>query len=297
MLSPFGTLLFNIPLADDDIDKSLEVPTPSTNMTADSDTHEVDMCIEVKNALGAELGSSNTNTGQQTTVERVFSSKVLINGHERSKACALKEFAKYHQQTSSTDHLKQVQAVPRLVDNEKTLTSSMNPVSASQLDDTDQIIISDPILSLVHVNDEFWLCLREVNELWIDGQAVDFINSEMLAEETVTISYQMLGLQLATLADDPEGKNDWRTYTTKEHIFTVPGHLIQPIDPTMLTTHLHIPFYLLQSTFLVALMASLYQSLTVSDLRNVLKFTQTKEYPYCKASGICNISKYSGTEC
>ncbi|KAF8159901.1 hypothetical protein B0H34DRAFT_843620 [Crassisporium funariophilum] len=285
ILSPFGTLLFNVPLADDDIDESLEVPTPSANTTADSDTHEVDMRIEVEDTLGAELASSNANPGQQTTVEKVFSSKVLINGHERSKARALKEFAKYRQQASSTDRLKRVQAVPRFVDTEKPLTSSTNPLSASQLDDPDQIIISDPIASLVRVNNEFWLCLGEVNELRIDGRAVDYISVEMLAEETVTASYQMLGLRPATLDDDPEAKNDWRTCAVKERTFTVPGRLIQSINPTMSTTHLRMPFYLLQSTFLVALTASLYQSLTVSDLKNVPKFTQTKEYPYREASG------------
>ncbi|KDR69496.1 hypothetical protein GALMADRAFT_215158 [Galerina marginata CBS 339.88] len=68
---------------------------------------------------------------------------------------------------------------------------------------------------------------------------------------------------------------------------TSPSHLDdteQPINPTTSTTHLRMPFYLLQSTFLVALTASLYQSLTVSDLKNVPKFPQTKEYPYREAS-------------
>jgi predicted membrane channel-forming protein YqfA (hemolysin III family) len=107
----------------------------------------------------------------------------------------------------------------------------------------------------------------------------------MLAEETVTISYQMLGLQPATLADDPDGQHDWRTYMMAEWSFTVSGRLIQSVNPTTLKTHLSIPFYLLQSTVLVALTASLFQGLTILNLKTVPKLAPTTEYPYRQGSG------------
>ena len=113
----------------------------------------------------------------------------------------------------------------------------------------------------------------------------------MLPEETVTVSYQVLGLRPATLADDPDGQHDWRTYTMGEQSFTVPGRLIQSVNPTASKTHLSIPFYLLQSTFLVALTASLFQSLTVSDLKTVPKLAPTKEYPYRQGSGESSIAQ------
>jgi len=145
-------------------------------------------------------------------------------------------------------------------------------------------MMSDPITTLIRVENDFWLCIGEVNGLRIDGQPVDFISFEMLTEETVKVSYQMLGLRPATLADDPEGSNDWRTYTTDEHSFTVPGHLIQFVNPTTSKSVLSMPFYLLQSTVLVAITASLFQSLTISDLKNVPKLAVSKEYPYREAS-------------
>ena len=49
--------------------------------------------------------------------------------------------------------------------------------------------------------------------------------------------------------------------------------------------HSSMPFYLLQSSVLVALAASLFQSLTVTDLKNVPKIAQLNEYPYREASG------------
>jgi hypothetical protein len=285
ILSPFGTLLFDVPLADDDVDESLEAPSSignSAKEASDSRDHEIDMRIDVEDEIGAELASSNTET---TANQISFDSKVLVKGVEKSKARALKDFSKYRQHASSTDRLKCVQAIPRFVDTEKTLDSSPNHSPDHPVDNTEKIFISDPISTLIRVENKFWLCLGEVNGLQIDGRSVDEVSFEMLPEETVTVSYQMLGLRPATLADDPDGQHDWRTYMMAERSFTVPGRLIQSVNPTTSKTHLSIPFYLLQSTVLVALTASLFQSLTVSNLKTVPKLALTMEYPYRQGSG------------
>lgn len=73
--------------------------------------------------------------------------------------------------------------------------------------------------------------------------------------------------------------------TIDEQSFTVPGCLIQSVNPTTSKTYLSIPFYLLQSTVLVALMASLFQSPTMSNLNTVPNLVLTKEYPYRQGSG------------
>lgn len=193
ILSPFGTLLFNVPLADDDIDESLELPTNSfatTDLGSDSRAHETDMQTDVEDTLGAELASSNTETAPD---KRLFNSRVLVKGIEKSKARALKDFNRYRQHSSSTDHLKRVQAIPRFVNTDKTHNFG-SPEYHTVADDMDQVIISDPISTLVRVDNKFWLCLGEVNGLRIDGRPVDYITFDMLSEETVTVSYQMLGL-------------------------------------------------------------------------------------------------------
>ena len=282
ILSPFGTLLFKVPLADDDIDESLEGPTvTSPDETTESRAHEMDMRVNVEDGFGAEL-STNLETAAS---QRLFNPKVLINGIKKSKVCALKDFSKYWQHASSTDRLKRVQAIPRFVNTEKTLDSHPIHSPEQYVDDTEKIVISDPISTLIRIENKFWLCLGEVNGLRIDGRPVDYVSFEILPEETVTVSYQMLGLRPATIADDPDGRHDWRTYTVGEQSFTVPGRLIQSVNPATSKTHLSIPFYLLQSTVLVALTASLFQSLTVSDLKMVPKLAPTKEYPYRQGSG------------
>jgi hypothetical protein len=203
ILSPFSTLLFNVPLADNDIDESLEAPSSTGTSTEEipgSKAHEIDMRINVEDEIGAELASLSESLNTETpTNRRIFNPKVLVKGVEKSKARALKDFSKYRQHASSTDRLKRVQAIPRFVDTEKTLDSSPNHSPEHLIDDTEKILVSDPIATLVRVENKFWLCLGEVNGLQIDGRPVDEVSFEMLAEETVTISYQMLGLRPANI--------------------------------------------------------------------------------------------------
>ena len=52
----------------------------------------------------------------------------------------------------------------------------------------------------------------------------------------------------------------------EEHSFITPGKLVQSISPVILNIALFMQFYLLQSSVLTA---SLFQSLIISDLKNV----------------------------
>ena len=70
-----------------------------------------------------------------------------------------------------------------------------------------------------------------------------------------------------------------------ERSFTIPGKLVQSLNPTISRTHTNLPWYLFQGTFLVALSASLFQQMSVSALRSVPKLAPNKEFPYREASG------------
>ena len=89
--------------------------------------------------------------------------------------------------------LKCVQAIPEFINTEKTLNIGPNN-SLVPTDDTDQIIVSDPISTLIHIDNKFRLCLGEVNGLQVDSCPVNNISFEMLSKGTVTVSYQMMGL-------------------------------------------------------------------------------------------------------
>ena len=91
ILSPLGTLLFDVPLADDDVDESLEAPSPAGNSAdevTESRAHKIDMRIDVEDEIEAEL----TSTAETTVNQRIFNPKVLVKGVEKSKARALKDF-------------------------------------------------------------------------------------------------------------------------------------------------------------------------------------------------------------
>ena len=55
----------------------------------------------------------------------------------------------------------------------RTLDCSSNHSPDNHVDDTEKILVSDPISTLVRVENKFWLCLGEVNGLQIDGCSVD----------------------------------------------------------------------------------------------------------------------------
>jgi hypothetical protein len=92
ILPPFSTLLFNVPLADDDIDESLEALSSTGTSTEEipgSKDHEIDMHINIKDEIGAELTSLleflNTKT---PTNQRTFNLTVLVKGGSGySKIC------------------------------------------------------------------------------------------------------------------------------------------------------------------------------------------------------------------
>jgi len=167
ILAPFGTLLVDTPLADDDIDESIDSPPPAE--TTDPPVPNIDlvnnanMRVEVEDALG-ELDSVDINlvVGQMSS-QRIIESKVLISGTLISKAWALSGYSKSRIHAGSTDHLRRVQDIPRFESSKK--IEEMTSIS----DGSDVLIVSDPIATLLHCEKKFWLCIGEVNALRIDG--------------------------------------------------------------------------------------------------------------------------------
>jgi hypothetical protein len=221
------------------------------------------MRVEVENAIeGLANGSEQV---------RNFDKDVTFRGSKASKARALARFSKdrKHHSPGSTDRLRRVQDVKRHP--KASTVDEESSGSAQPAEETEVLFALDTISSLVYVETQFWLSIGEVTGIKVNGQSAAYVNLDMLGDDTVTVSYQLLGLRSATNDDDPDHKHDWRMHPIKEHSFTVPGRLIQPVNPTVSKTT-GLPFYLLESAVLVALTASLFQSLAVSDLKRVPSF-------------------------
>ena len=116
ILAPFGTLLFDTPLGDDDIDESIDYP--SSAETIDPPVPNIDvvnhanMHVEVEDALG-DIDSVGINplVGQNIS-QRIIESKVLVDGTLISKAQALLRYSKSRTHAGSTDRLRRVQDIP-----------------------------------------------------------------------------------------------------------------------------------------------------------------------------------------
>jgi len=283
ILSPSGILLVNLPIPDDDKDESMDDTecTPALeHVRGELDVTDLETRIEVEDELNQI--STDTTLASETSQFSPINPKVLINGKEVSKSRALAQFSKYRKVASSTDRLKRVQERERY-SGQQTATETR-----TRQPETNELVLvpSDPIATLICSDDRVWLCIGEVNGLKVDGQAVDHLPLEFLPEGMVVVSYQLLGLRPATLADDPLMKHDWRTYAMEEHTFTVPGRLIQAINPSVSMQDLNKPFYLLESTVLVALAASLFEYLSVSHMKGIPKLAPSNVFPYREASGI-----------
>ncbi|KAF8059244.1 hypothetical protein FPV67DRAFT_1426519 [Lyophyllum atratum] len=141
----------------------------------------------------------------------------------------------------------------------------------------------DPIASLVACDGRVWLCVGEVNNLKLDSQPVYQVPLDVLCEPAVTMSFQFLGFRPTTSDDDPTLKLDWRSFTLPtEQTFSVPGRLVQPLDPTFLTANLFNMFYY---SAVMVIAATLLGVLKPSDLPKLPTVQRTKDFPYRERSG------------
>jgi hypothetical protein len=79
--------------------------------------------------------------------------------------------------------------VEQYVNNKDLNAHSGDPFSNSPTNETEMLIISDPITILLYSENCFWICIGEVNKIKINGNFVDSIPIEMLNEDSIMISY------------------------------------------------------------------------------------------------------------
>lgn len=291
ILSPCGKPLVTFtPASLDQDDEDLDTTEyPSTSTAAASDElieDNVEARVEVEDEL-ADLfeDEASGSAARRGGVERT----VLVNGKCLSKSRTLSNYAKDRTFPSSTDRLKRVQNIERysartIAGNEmSTLTDLGDPDSAEQ-----SIVVHDPIATLLWSDAKIWLCIGEVIALKMDGKAVDGIAHHLLEENCVRVSFQLLGLRPSTMEEDPSAKYNWRTHTgPSDSTFSIPGCLLEVLNPTIasLPSKPSEAFYLLDSTFLIAVSAGLLAKMSLEALKIVPKIPRSNVYPYRELSG------------
>ncbi len=128
---------------------------------------------------------------------------------------------------------------------------------------------------------KLFLCIAEVNGLFLDNQAVDDIPISVLSKKVTQVSYQGLRLVPSSYSDDHDGKHNWRLSNLFQLFAKVPGILVLPINPDVASHKLCDAYFLFQSSELMALMATLQDSICPSRHRKAIPHVNPTDYfPY-----------------
>lgn len=272
ILSPFGVLLVHITLDSDDVENDPEITPVNLPVVLDLSNP---CSIELEDAAGEHILKDSVCS---------FSRHIEINGKEINKARALALRSKYKTSPSSTDRLRRVEQQQRY-----TSSSHQEPdkiLDFNSVFGAPCIFLSEPIATLVSCNKHLFLAIAEVNNITIDAVPVEQIGLDILWEDTVKVSYQIVHLVPTNTLDDPSLKHDWRTRGMLDITSTVSGRLVQPVNPVISTATPHKPFYLWESSVLMALASSLVERIFHRDFKNIPNVKQSAYFPYREASGM-----------
>jgi hypothetical protein len=132
---------------------------------------------------------------------------------------------------------------------------------------------------VVSCEDMLFLCIGEINGLFLDHQPVDDIPISVLSEKITCVSYQALHLVPASYSDDCDGKHDWRTSGLFSLLAKVP--IVQPINPTVASPNLCDAFFLFESSALMALAAE-QDGILHGHRKHVPNVKASDKFPYCE---------------
>ncbi|KAJ7092187.1 hypothetical protein C8R44DRAFT_554520, partial [Mycena epipterygia] len=255
MLAPFGTLIMNVELDADD--------------NEDDDDHEEQ--VPATTSLSTDLEDAvieEEDTAE--TLTPTFTHFVTVGVKSVRKTRALALMQKYGHKAGSTDRLRRVADVGRY----STTSTAAEPVEADGFDSAfgaPCIMVSEPIVTLARCENKLFLCIGEVTDIRLDSESVEQLAVDILLEQAVTISFQILRLVPATPENDPTLKNDWVSSGLVRTVLTAPGRLVLPIDPPLSTRVIGKPCYLFESSVLCAFGARLLDLVTIHLNRSVPK--------------------------
>ncbi|THU95320.1 hypothetical protein K435DRAFT_859640 [Dendrothele bispora CBS 962.96] len=268
ILSPCGKLLLSQPLDPEDTEDELEPGTEPSNEIPSNRIVGAGFNTEMEDALYADMPESG---------KKIFDSFIALgsSGAQINKASFLSSRLHAHKTSTSTDRLKRYQGVPRY-------NPSASVLGAESALGVSSLIVSDPIVSLLRHQELIFLCFGEVLRIDAGSQSIEHISTDMLTENDVYVTFQLLELVPATTEDDSTLKHDWRSRKTAHMTSKVRGRLVLPVNPTAVIPENFekSPFYLFESHVLTALTATLVETLTVNDARSLPKSKESTCFPY-----------------
>jgi hypothetical protein len=153
-----------------------------------------------------------------------------------------------------------------------------------------------PVATVVLCEGKLFLCIAEVNGLFLDHQPVDDIPISVLSEKVAQVSYQGLRLASASYSDDRDGKHDWRSLDLFRLSAKVPGALVLPINPDVASHNLCDAFFLFRSSELMAFATSLRDSILHSHHKAIPQVKLSDYFPYREQDGKSSCYLYQNSK-
>jgi hypothetical protein len=282
ILAPYGSSLVNNSLTDDidseeDLDEEHTSPSQQNGL---SEPHDTTMGMQELEDTAAEVQWRNSPSYGRGP----FSNTVEIGGVTMNKSRTIARQFCYVTLASSTDRLRRVAQESCF----KFTTGGLGvSISGDAHNDEPFLSILQPIVTLLFCEQKLFLCIAEVNGLFLDCQTIKEIPFSVLSEKIAQVSYQALRLILASLADDPNGANDWRTSSLFSLSAKVPGVLVQPINPTVTSHNLCDSFFLFESLVLMAIAANLRDRVLCGHRKAIPHIKPSDYFPYQEQDSVC----------
>jgi hypothetical protein len=271
MLSPLGKDLITALRDTDDYDDTLDDTAEEPTKEASSNPNP---------PPGPDLEDAITEEQSAGKHQPCFE----LEGKQVYKARYLNQMFENFKKPGSTDRLKRVANVLRYTGTTKTTSVYDGVLDHDPVLGRNVVQMDSPIATIVCCGSDLFLCIGEVNDITVDSRHTDLVAVEYLTEPSVYISYQMLTLVPATIEDDPDLKNDWRWSGKREKPFRVSGCLVQPINPSVSTKELGNPYYLFESSVLMATGSSILERLTEHAV-SVPNVKKSETFPYRETTG------------
>jgi len=286
ILAPYGANLVVRSLTGGTDDASQEEDTTSHRSDSPSCKPEVlDATSGMQELEDAVADSESHWRNSETSGQETVSHTVQIGGITTKKSRALAQQFRYVTSASSTDRLRRVAQEGRF----KTTGSVGFPHSKAgdaHVDrDRPTLSIHQPIATVIECEGKLFLCIAEVNGLFLDHQPVDDIPISVLSEKISQVSYQGLRLVPSTYSDDRDGKHNWRSKGFFCLSAKVPGALVLPVNPDVASHKLCDAFFLFNSSELMALATTLQDSIRRSHRNAIPPFKPSDSFPYREQDG------------
>jgi len=151
-----------------------------------------------------------------------FLNVVQIGRHPMNKSCAIAHHFHYARLVSTTDRLCHIAQESHFGPGHNLNSTIFREASINE----PSLSVLQPIVTLVFCDQWLFLCIAEVNGLFLDGKSIKDIPIFILPKKIAQVFYQALCLIPATLSDVPDGKHNWQSLSLFTLSAKVPDALV-----------------------------------------------------------------------